>query len=175
MAPDQPTPRHVCCTSFTRFGLVKSGNEKWQGAKTDPWEKTRLTATCCAGEPCECRGHWIRTSDVLNAIYGFEAAPSRRMSQMQAFWRLTDFTLRTVCADHSRESTNWPHFPGFSVPKCAQHRPHEAAINHFGVGRGLSGSPPSCLSEGQSGGSRPSTARLARPWMKGASKRCEVA
>jgi integrase len=67
-----------------------------------------------------CRGDWIRTSDLLNPILGVEAAPSRRISQMQAFWRLTDSTLRTIYADPSRESTNRPHFPGYTVPKRAR-------------------------------------------------------
>jgi hypothetical protein len=66
-----------------------------------------------------CRGDWIRTSDLLNPIFRVKAAPSRRMSQMQAFWRLTDSTLHTLYADHSRKSTIRPCFPGFSVPKRA--------------------------------------------------------
>src|SRR5262249_19189282 len=66
-----------------------------------------------------CRGDWLRTSDLLNPIFRVKAASSRRMSQMQAFWRLTDSTLHTLYADHSRKSTNSPHFPGFSVPKRA--------------------------------------------------------
>ena len=32
------------------------------------------------------RGDWIRTSDILNPILSAEAATSRRISQMQAFW-----------------------------------------------------------------------------------------
>src|SRR5262245_5270822 len=66
-----------------------------------------------------CRGDWIRTSDLLNPIFRVKAAPSRRMSQMQAFWRLTDYALHTLYADHSGKSTISPHFPGFSVPKRA--------------------------------------------------------
>jgi hypothetical protein len=66
------------------------------------------------------RGDWIRTSDLLNPILWVKAAPSRRMSQMQAFWRLTDFTHHTVYADHGRKSTTCPHFPGFSVPRRAR-------------------------------------------------------
>jgi hypothetical protein len=46
-----------------------------------------------------CRGDWIRTSDLLNPILWAEAAASRRISQMQAFWRLTDFTLPTLYAN----------------------------------------------------------------------------
>src|SRR5262249_27049622 len=66
-----------------------------------------------------CRDDWIRTSDLLNPILWAEAATSRRISQMQAFWRLTDSTLHTVYADRSRESTFRPYFPGFCVPKRA--------------------------------------------------------
>ena len=55
----------------------------------------------------------------LNLIFGCEAAPSRRISQMQAFWRLTNTTLQTIYADHSGKSTISPHFPGYSVPKRA--------------------------------------------------------
>ena len=65
------------------------------------------------------RGDWIRTSDLLNPILRVKAASSRRISQMQAFWRLTDSTLHTLYADHSRKSTILPQFPGFSVPKRA--------------------------------------------------------
>ena len=36
-------------------------------------------------QPLQCRGDWIRTSDLLNPILGVKAASSRRMSQMQAF------------------------------------------------------------------------------------------
>src|SRR5262249_41672241 len=46
----------------------KSGNEKWQGAKTDFRERSRLAVSCLSDEPCECRGDWIRTSDLLNPI-----------------------------------------------------------------------------------------------------------
>jgi hypothetical protein len=56
----------------------------------------------------------------LNPILWVKAAPSRRMSQMQAFWRLTDFTLHKVYADHNRKSTIRPHFPGFSLPNPAR-------------------------------------------------------
>src|SRR5262249_35481704 len=55
----------------------KSGNEKWQGAKTGGIQRARLTATSCAGEPCECRGDWIRTSDLLNPIQRGEAKKGR--------------------------------------------------------------------------------------------------
>jgi hypothetical protein len=48
-------------------------------------EKRRLAANLFRGEPSACRGDWIRTSDLLNPILGVKAAPSRRMSQMQAF------------------------------------------------------------------------------------------
>jgi integrase len=67
-----------------------------------------------------CRGDWIRTSDLLNPIFPVKSASSHRMSQMQAFWRLIDFTLRTVYPDSSSKSTICPQFPGFSVPKRAQ-------------------------------------------------------
>jgi hypothetical protein len=33
----------------------------------------------------QCRGDWIRTSDLLNPILGVEAASSRRIPQVQAF------------------------------------------------------------------------------------------
>ena len=55
-------------TIFTRSDLVKSGNEKWQGAKTDFQETARLAVSCLSDEPCERRGDWIRTSDLLNPI-----------------------------------------------------------------------------------------------------------
>jgi len=44
------------------------------------------------------------------------------MSQMQAFWRLTDSTLYTLYADRTRKSTNSPHFAGYSVPKRAREK-----------------------------------------------------
>jgi hypothetical protein len=65
------------------------------------------------------RCDWIRTRDVLNPIIRVKVAPSRRISQVQAFWRLTDSTLHTLYADHSRKSMNSPHFPDFSVPERA--------------------------------------------------------
>jgi hypothetical protein len=67
-----------------------------------------------------CRGDWIRTSDLLNPILWAEVAPSRRMSQMQAFWWFTNSTLHTLYADHSRKPTICPHFPGFSLPNPAR-------------------------------------------------------
>jgi hypothetical protein len=67
----------------------------------------------------QCRGDWIRTSDLLNPIFRVKSASSRRISQMQAFWRLTDSTLHTLYADHGGNSTISPHFPFFSVPKRA--------------------------------------------------------
>jgi hypothetical protein len=78
------------------------------------------------------RGDWIRTSDLLNPILWAEAATSRRISQMQAFWRLTDSTLHTVYADHSRKSTNRPHFTGFSVPKRAHVSAWFGLLSHAG-------------------------------------------
>jgi hypothetical protein len=92
---------------------------------TGPKMERRPAATVCCDWPSECRGDWIRTSDLLNPILWAKAALSRRMSQMQAFWRLTDSTLHTVYADHSRKSTIRPHFPGFSVPKRAHHEANE--------------------------------------------------
>jgi hypothetical protein len=47
-------------------------------------DKRRGPLTIPVSEPL-CRGDWIRTSDLLNPILGVKAAPSRRMSQMQAF------------------------------------------------------------------------------------------
>src|SRR6516164_1898714 len=44
------------------------------------------------------------------------------MSQMQAFWRLTDSTLYTIYADSRGEPTICPHFPGFSLPKPAREK-----------------------------------------------------
>jgi hypothetical protein len=49
-----------------------------------PKEKTRQNLR--AWRVLQCRGDWIRTSDLLNPILGDKAASSRRMSQMQAFW-----------------------------------------------------------------------------------------
>ncbi len=83
-------------------------------------QKARADATYCHISPCVSRGDWIRTSDLLNPILGGEAAPSRRMSQVQAFWRLTDSTHPTVYADHRRKSTICPHFPGLSLPNPAR-------------------------------------------------------
>jgi hypothetical protein len=63
---------------------------------------------------------WVAKAQArLNPILRAEAAASRRISQMQAFWRLTGFTVHTLYADHSQKSTICPHFPGFSVPKRA--------------------------------------------------------
>jgi len=36
--------------------------------------------------PLNYRSDWIGTSDLLYPIYRVKAGPSRRMSQMQAFW-----------------------------------------------------------------------------------------
>src|SRR5437660_6513273 len=60
-----------------------------------------------------------RPSDLLNPILGVKVASSRRMSQMQAVWRLTNSILHTVYADRSRKSTVCPYFPGFSLPNPA--------------------------------------------------------
>jgi hypothetical protein len=62
----------------------------------------------------------------VNPILRVEATPSRRISQMQAFWRLTDSTAYTLYADRSRKSTICPQFPGFSVPK----RAHLEGLRH---------------------------------------------
>jgi len=37
-------------------------------------------------------GDWTPIRDLLNPIFRVKSASSRRMSQMQAFWRLTDYT-----------------------------------------------------------------------------------
>jgi hypothetical protein len=76
------------------------------------------------------------------------------MSQMQAFWRLTDSTLHTLYADHSRKSTIRPCFPGFSVPKRAHLeviRIDELATRKRHASRSFGD---------QAGG----TVELARPW-----------
>jgi hypothetical protein len=75
------------------------------------------------------RGDRIRTIDLLNPIFRVKAASSRGMSQMQAFWRLTESTLHTLYADRSRESMICPCFPGLSVPK----RAHLEVIGTDGV------------------------------------------
>src|SRR5215472_12230464 len=78
------------------------------------------------------RGDWIRTIDLLNPIFRVKSASSRRMSQMQAFWRLTDSTLHTLYADLSRKSTILPRFPGFSVPKRAHTNTIEISVITYG-------------------------------------------
>jgi hypothetical protein len=47
---------------------------------------------------------WSRPSDLPNPFLGCEAVSSRGIQQMQAFWRLTHSTLRTVSADSSGKS-----------------------------------------------------------------------
>jgi hypothetical protein len=110
-------------------GRVSDGARRWNlcpqlcpvvgtGCRTGK----KASRNCLLRLALRCRGDWIRTSDLLNPIFRVRGASSRRMSQMQAFWRLTDFTLRTVYADHRWKTTFSPHFPGFSVPKRAQNR-----------------------------------------------------
>jgi hypothetical protein len=65
----------------------------------------------------QCRGDWIRTSDLLNPILRVKAASSRRISQMQAFWWFTNSTHHRFYADSSGKPTISPHFPSFSLPK----------------------------------------------------------
>ncbi len=68
------------------------------------------------------RGDWIRTSDLLNPILGVKVGSTRRISQVQAFWKLTVSTHHTFYADYSRKPLVFPHFPGFSLPKPARIR-----------------------------------------------------
>src|SRR5262249_4641209 len=92
-------------------------------------KKTRQNLKCWRAFCC--RGDWIRTSDLLNPILWVKVAPSRRIPQMQAFWRLTDFILHTLYADHSGKSTICPHFPGFSLPKPARENCRPCRIKDY--------------------------------------------
>src|SRR5262249_36841553 len=80
---------------MVRGGRISALNSARWSERVPRW-KRRPAATGCCDWPSECRGDWIRTSDLLNPILGDKAGSSRRMSQMQAFWRLTDSTLHTL-------------------------------------------------------------------------------
>src|SRR5262249_36529855 len=68
-------PRHLYDAHFTRSGPVKSGRKSGKGRNPGVREKARLTTALCCGEPCERRGDWIRTSDLLNPIHKLTLPP----------------------------------------------------------------------------------------------------
>src|SRR5262249_48635422 len=66
---------HLYDAHFTRSGPVKSGRKSGKGRNPGVREKARLTTALCRGEPCERRGDWIRTSDLLNPIHKLTLPP----------------------------------------------------------------------------------------------------
>src|SRR5262249_46661311 len=57
---------------IVRNGQISARNSA-PGSERAPKMRKRPVGTCCPDLPCECRGDWIRTSDLLNPIHGVVA------------------------------------------------------------------------------------------------------
>src|SRR5215470_14055381 len=58
------------------------------GSERVPKLRTRPVGTCCPDWPCECRGDWIRTSDLLNPIqevWRVNSSENMSLSRLAAF------------------------------------------------------------------------------------------
>src|SRR5262249_442392 len=62
-----------------RNGRISARNSA-PGVGTSSQDEKRPVGTCCPDWPCECRGDWIRTSDLLNPIQG-EDVPNAPQGQ----------------------------------------------------------------------------------------------
>ena len=55
------------------------------GSQRVPRARKRPVGTCCPDWPCECRGDWIRTSDLLNPIQVVAGGNIARISHFTAY------------------------------------------------------------------------------------------